>query len=263
MERLPTGGVPQIRIPSSCGLIARENGWLKLVTPISGQDMPSLSPDGRLLALARIGANPDIWILELARGILNRFTSDPGNDVFPIWSPDGNRIAFSSTRIKGAHDLYIKPVAGGEESLLLQTDQDKLATDWSPDGRYVLYYAYDAKTVNDIWALPMIGDRKPFPVVQTEFEERNAQFYPDGKWIAYQSNESGRFEIYVQPFPGPGGKSRISTAGGAQARWRRDGTELFYLSLDAQLMAVPLRASPNGKTLEASAPVPLFVAHPP
>ena len=104
----------------------------------------------------------------------------------------------------------------------------------------------------------MDGDRKPFPVVQTNFDERDGQFSPDGKWIAYQSNESGRFEIYVQPFPGPGGKLQISTNGGAQVRWRRDGKELFYIALDDRLMAVPIRLASNGQTVEPGSPIPLF-----
>ena len=102
--------------------------------------------------------------------------------------------------------------------------------------------------------MPLDGDRKPFPVVQTNFDERDAQFSPDGKWIAYQSNESGRFEIYVQPFPGPGAQVLISTNGGAQARWRRDGKELFYIALDNRLMAVPIRLASNGQTVEAARP---------
>jgi Tol biopolymer transport system component len=106
--------------------------------------------------------------------------------------------------------------------------------------------------------LPLHGDRKPFPVVATSFEEKDAQFSPDGRWIAYQSNETGRFEIYVQPFPGPGRKELVSTNGGAQVRWRRDGRELFYIALDGRLIAVPIRFAPNGQTFEAGAALPLF-----
>src|SRR5213083_2964398 len=110
----------------------------------------------------------------------------------------------------------------------------------------------------DIWALPLDGDRKPFPVVQTDFEERDGQFSPDGKWIAYQSNESGRFEIHVQPFSGSerqvSGKWQVSTTGGAQVRWRHDGKELFYIALDGRLMAVPIRLASDGQSIEAAAP---------
>jgi dipeptidyl aminopeptidase/acylaminoacyl peptidase len=106
--------------------------------------------------------------------------------------------------------------------------------------------------------LPLNEDRKPVAVVQTEFEERDAQFSPDGKWIAYQSNESGRFEIYIQPFPGPGRREQASTNGGAQVRWRRDGKELFYIALDGRLMAVPIQARSNDQAFEVGTPVPLF-----
>jgi hypothetical protein len=104
----------------------------------------------------------------------------------------------------------------------------------------------------------MNGNRKPFPVIQTDFDERDGQFSPDTKWIAYESNESGRFEIYVQPFPGPGGKWQMSTNGGAQVRWRRDGKELFYIGLDGRLMAVPFQVASGSQTVEPGTPVPLF-----
>jgi hypothetical protein len=222
---------------------------------------PSLSPDGRFVGMYRgVNGNQDIWLLELARTVLRRFTSDPGQDQTPIWSPDGSRIVFTSSR-KGPFDLYIKPVASGNEELLLTTPLTKGPTDWSPDGRFLLYRSNDPKTGYDLWALNMDGDRKPFPVVQTEFDERDGQFSPDAKWIAYQSDESSHFEVYVQPFPGPGRRVQISTNGGAQVRWRRDGRELFYVALDEMLMAVPIRFSNNGQEVEPGAPIPLFTTH--
>jgi Tol biopolymer transport system component len=215
-----------------------------------------LSPDGRRVALHQgVNNNFDVWLLELGRDVLSRFTFDPAVDVFPIWSPDGSRVVFSSTR-KGSYDLFQKPAIGaGTEELLLTTAQP---TDWSPDGRLLLYRRIDPKTGYDLWALPLDGDRKPFPVVQTNFDERDAQFSPDGKWIAYQSNESGRFEIYIQPFPGPGSKLQVSTNGGAQVRWGPNGKELFYIALDARLMAVPIRLASNPQTAEPGSPTPLF-----
>ena len=138
--------------------------------------------------------------------------------------------------------------------MLLKVDTVAVATDWSPDGHVLLYRRLDPKTGTDIWALPLEGDRRAFPVVQTSFEERDAQFSPDGKWIAYQSNESGRFEVYVQPFPGPGGKTQVSTGGGAQPRWQRDGRELFYIALDGQLHAAPMRFAPNGTNVRPARP---------
>ena len=250
---------------------------------------PSLSPDGGRVALTRtVNGNNDIWLLELARGVLSRFTFDPANEQRPIWSPDGARIMFNSSR-KGVFDLYVKSASGtGNEELILATPEAKTPLDWSRDGRYLLYRSNGPKTAYDIWALPMSGageaqgrqaaavnnaspagrsqqgnsgDRKPIPLLRTNFDEREAEFSPDGKWIAYQSNESGRFEIYIQPFPGLGRKWQISTNGGAQVRWRPDGKELFYVGLDDRLMAFPIRFSSDGQSIESGTPIPLFVTH--
>jgi serine/threonine protein kinase len=235
-----------------------------------------LSPDGRRIAMYRtVNGNTDIWMLDLARGGLSRFTSDTAIDVVPVWSHDGRNILFSSNR-KGAFDIYQKSLTGaGSEDLVLATPQNKGVSDWSPDGRFVLYRSPGKATGFDIWAVPMSGanaspegrshqemdgERKPVPVVQTDSEERDGQFSPDGKWIAYQSNESSRMEIWVQSFPGPGARLQVSTNGGAQVRWRPDGKELFYIALDGQLMSVPIRF-PNSQTVEAEIPVALFATH--
>jgi Tol biopolymer transport system component len=220
---------------------------------------PMMSPDGRFVALTRaINGNADVWLLETARGVLRRFTSDIVNDIQPVWSPDGSRIVFGSNR-KGEFDLYEKSATGTEsERLLLGKPGSEVATDWSPDGRFLLYRINDPKTRYDIWAMTMDGTTKTFPVVETSFDERDGQFSPDGKWIAYQSNESGQFEIYVQEFPGPAERTPVSTTGGAQVRWRRDGKELFYIALDGRLMAVPLELAAGSRTVDVGTPVPLF-----
>lgn len=190
-------------------------------------------------------------------------------DPHPKVSIRGGEVlsADGASNPKGIADLYQKSVtAGGSEELLLSTAQNNLAMDWSRDGRFVLFSTQDPKRRSDIWALPMEGDRpstgsgrpEPFPVVQTNFDEQQAQFSPDGKWIAYQSDESGRVEIYVQPFPGPGNKWPISTNGGSQIRWRRDGKELFYVALNGRLMAVPIGVASNAGALEVGTPVMLF-----
>jgi serine/threonine protein kinase len=219
----------------------------------------ALSPNGRRVALSRIvRGNSDIWILDVDRGVPTRFTFDPALDNNPIWSPDSSRVAFRSNR-SGPFDLFEKTASGaGVERPVLTSPQIKTPVDWSSDGRFLLYSLLDAKTVQDLWALPMTGDRKPFPVVQTPFTERNGQFSPDGRWIAYDSNESGRFEVSVQPFPGPGGKWQVSTGGGVTPRWRRDGRELFYVAPDGALMAAPVRASSDGQALEPGEPARLF-----
>jgi Tol biopolymer transport system component len=202
--------------------------------------------------------NRDIWLLEVARGVLSRFTTHPAGDVSPRWSPDGKSIVFDSNR-GGVFDLYVKSVSGSAtEEPLLKTAQSKSATDWSADGRYLLFRSVDPETSHDLWALPLHGDRTPFSVVRGDFIEAYGQLSLDGKWVAYQSDESGRAEVYVRPFPNAGTPIRISTTGGGQMRWRQDGRELIYISLDGRLMAVSLRLSANGDGLEAGTPIPLF-----
>ncbi len=223
---------------------------------------PELSPDGGHVALVRtVQSNPDVWLMDLVRGGMTRFTFDPAVDIAPLWSPDGMRIAFGSTR-KGPYNLYLKPSSGaGAEELLLETPNNKYAQDWSKDGRFLLYAEADPKTGRDLWGLPMTGnDRKPIVVVKTSFEELNGQFSPDGHWVAYETNESGRFEIVVQPFPVPSGKWQVSTGGGIQPRWRADGKELYFIAPDGKLMAASVTAA--GVTFAAGTPVALFPASP-
>jgi Tol biopolymer transport system component len=225
----------------------------------SALNYPELSLDGRRVAIDRtVQSNRDVWLIDLSRSVPTRFTFDASVDAQPLWSPDGGRIVFSSTR-KGSFDLYQKPVTGAENEAVLgeESPQIKFPRDWSPDGRILLHSRTDDRGAN-LWALPLDGDRKPFPVANTPFEELQGQFSPDGRWVAYQSNESGQNEIYVQPFPGPGGKWQVSTKGGASPRWRHDGQEVFYLAPDATLMAVPIRV--RGSSLEQDTPVALFRA---
>jgi serine/threonine protein kinase/Tol biopolymer transport system component len=224
--------------------------------PIS---FPDLAPDGRRVAITRtIPGNPDLWLVEADGGTATRFTFNPAIDAAPLWSPDGSRIVFRSFRT-GVYDLFEKPVNGvAEEQPLLLTSQAKAPLDWSRDGRFLLYSLQDAKTGTDLWVLPMTGERKPFAVLQENFDQIEGQFSPDGRWLAYASNESGRDEIYIRTFPETGGKWQISVAGGLQPRWRRDGLELFYVAPDNRLMAVPIRIAPDTHALEPGAPVALF-----
>ncbi|MDQ3256192.1 MAG: hypothetical protein M3R15_20235, partial [Acidobacteriota bacterium] len=223
----------------------------------------ALSPDGKRVAFDSVDPqtmNRDVWLLELARGTPMRFTFDPATDWFPVWSPDGSRIVFSSNR-NGPTDLYQKGASGtGSDELLLKSSNAKVPTDWSPDGRFILYRSQDPQTKADIWVLPLEGDRQPFPLLQTEFNEQQARFSPNGKWIAYTSDESGTTQVYVQSFPAPGTKWQVSTGGGDQPRWRRDGRELFYLAADGKLMAVEVKTD---GTFAAGVPKPLFEIHSP
>jgi Tol biopolymer transport system component len=218
---------------------------------------PELSPDGQHLAVQRtVQGNLDVWLMDLMRGGITRFTFDQSVDGAPLWSPDGLRIAFTSFR-KGSGNLYVKPTNGaGDEELLVENRNFKYAHDWSKDGRFLLYAEGDPKTGRHLWAVPVNGDeRKPIPVTKTPFEELNGQFSPDGRWVAYETNESGRFEIVVQPFPSLTGKWQVSTSGGIQPRWSPDGKELYFVSPDNRLMAVSII---SGATFAAATPVPLF-----
>ena len=226
---------------------------------------PELSTDGRFVAMRiNLDGNTDITLLEIGRSVLTRFTFDRELDIRGIWSPDGSRIVFCSNR-KGVYNLYWKFTTGppgSEEPLLDTASRPRFPHDWSLDGRFLLYGQEEKAGANDLWVLPLVGERKPFPVVQTNYDESWSQFSPDGKWIAYQSNESGQYEIYVQPFSGEGmvgGKRQISVNGGSFVRWRRDGKELFYIAPDNRLMAVPIRLAPDRPAIESDAPIPLFV----
>jgi Tol biopolymer transport system component len=222
----------------------------------NGLSFPMLSPDGRRVAVHRtVQGNADLWLLDDVR--TTRFTFDVSLDRYAIWSPDGSRIVFDSNR-KGQRDLYQKPSNGaGSEELLLESPQDEAALDWSADGRFLLYLVLnDPKTSLDLWALPLEGDRKPFVFLNATFEESLGQFSPDGRWVVYVSNESGRYEIYVRPFPKSGGQWQVSTAGGIWPRWRPDGKELYYIGPNGEMMAAPITAT--GTALEPGAPVALF-----
>jgi len=231
---------------------------LAVAGPPAGYNDLNLSPDQTRVAAAvldRQGGFSDVWLLDLARGTSSRFTFDPAGDSLPVWAPDGSRIAFTTSR-DGPANIYQKVSSGaGNDEPLLKSDAGKSLHDWSRDGRFLVYSQVDPKTKRDLWVLPLFGDRKPMPYLRAEFDESHAQFSPDGRWMAYVSNETGASQVYVQPFPASGGKWQISTAGGSQPRWRRDGKELFYLSLDAKLMAVPIQA---GATLQPGIPNPLF-----
>jgi dipeptidyl aminopeptidase/acylaminoacyl peptidase len=219
-----------------------------------------LSPDGTQIAVA-ILEEPDrpirdLWMIDAATGHRTVFASSPADENWLIWSRDGRRVIFNSGR-NGGLDLYTQAANGvGAAEPLLIDREAKWPVSWSSDGRHVLYVLNGQRTGNDIWVLPMFGDKKPFPYLQTAASENWAAFSPDGKWIAYSSTESGDVEVYVAPFPATGRKQRISKDGGSQARWRRDGHELYFLSTDRELMAVAVET--KGADFGASAPQRLF-----
>ena len=232
-----------------------------------GNDLehPRVSHDGRRVVVTRtVQGNADLWLLDGAR--TSRVTFDAERDLFPLWSPDGTRIVFRSNRA-GAFDLYQKLASGaGMEERLVASDQIKVPTSVSVVSRVLMYYSLDPQTSADLWVMPMAGNRTPAVFLKTPFREVWGAFSPDGRWVAYQSNESGRPEIYVRPFAPPaaagtaagaaGGQWQVSTAGGIMPLWRPDGKELYYLNPAGAMMAAHVTVT--GSTLEPGAPVVLF-----
>jgi eukaryotic-like serine/threonine-protein kinase len=227
----------------------------------------SLSPDGTRAAISRYdsSANAALWLVDLSRGTTTRFTFGPSRDPFATWSPDGRRIIFAYNP-SGVLDLYQKLASGvKDEELLLKSSDNKFPTSWSRDGRFLLYDSSDPnpRAKDALWVLPLAGDKKPFPFLRTEFNNGEGKFSPDGRWVAYVSDESGRDEIYVRTFSpnfaaaasDTGGKWLISSQGGSGPRWRGDGKELYYLASDGKLMAVEIATTP---VFRAGVPKALF-----
>jgi Tol biopolymer transport system component len=222
----------------------------------------TISPDGKRIAFERNDPqtqNRDIWLLDIANGTTTRFTSDPGWEAFPTWSPDGRRIVFTSNR-SGVYDLYQKASNGaGQEELLYQSSEGKGPTSWSPDGKFLIYYSLGQPT--HLRLLPVAGpaDRKPTVPVDPQFSSITGRFSPDGRWIAYSSNESGKNEVSVRPFDaatGSVGNPVIVTSGGGRVPlWRGDGREIFYLTPDGTATAMEVSA---GAAFQGGVPKALF-----
>jgi Tol biopolymer transport system component len=254
-------GVLAYRLANETQLVwfDRHGTQLSAIGPSAQFADPALSPDETRVAVTR--ADPrtgtsDIWLFDTVRGLGSQFTFEPSSEQMPLWSPDGREIVFSSNS-RGLFDLYRKPVVGtGREEPVLTSPGNKRSLDWSRDGRFVLFGQGPAldNRPRGVWAVPMVGDRTPTPI-HTPSEQASAQFAPDGRWVAYVSNESGANEVYVGRFPIDDARWRISTNGGIEPRWRRDMRELFYLAPTGDLMAVPLSwdSSPH-----AGSPTVLF-----
>jgi Tol biopolymer transport system component len=226
----------------------------------------TISPDGKRIAVERADPetqNRDIWLLEVASGKSTRFTSDPGWDAFPTWSPDGSRIIFTSNRGE-VYDLYQKASNGtGIEELFYKSSEGKGLTSWSPDGRFLLYYSLGQPTHVKLLAASGPADRAPVPVVDSQFTSITARFSPDGRWIAYTSNESGTNEVSVRPFDPatgtPGPPVVVTSDGGRTPLWRGDGKEIFYIDRDEIVTAMEVSL---GTRFKAGAPKHLFKVPP-
>jgi Tol biopolymer transport system component/DNA-binding winged helix-turn-helix (wHTH) protein len=219
---------------------------------------PMLSRDGRRLVAASRSHDErrGIWTIDVERGAISRVTAD---GMRPLLSPSGDRIAFTSDRAAGVADIYIRPVGGREteDTLVLKSPDNKFVSDWSPDGQFLVYGTTDRRANTDLWMMPIHQPQAATPLVRTPANEVEAQVSPDGHWLAYASDESGSWEVYVQPFPDPGQTTLVSVGGGVEPHWRRDGHELFYLSTDGRLMAVDVKP---GASFSAAAPHALFRA---
>jgi serine/threonine protein kinase len=215
-----------------------------------GQD-PHISPDGKRLVVKR---DSNLWIIDLEKGTGLRITSTFSQ--IPVWSPDGSRIAYSA----GVSGLTVKAANGSGDAEWLLPAGANFPAAWSPDGRFIIFMHRGVKTRLDMWALPMFGERREYLLLDSPFDEQNPELSPDGRWLAYASDETGNYEIYVQPFSADGklgsDKKRVSTVGGKLPVWRRDGSELFFVAADGQMMSSAMKT--GGREFQFAAPKPLF-----
>jgi eukaryotic-like serine/threonine-protein kinase len=217
-----------------------------------------ISPNGDRVALDMTDPNAprDIWVMDVARAVLSRVTLEMSDDWNPAWSSDGTRLVFASTGSGAGTHIHAKSATGaGAEDLVFESNSNEIPTDWSPNGRYIPFSRQKTGGGVDLWVLDTI-EKKASPFIETRFDKAQSKISPDGRWIAYTTNDSGMYQIVVQSFPDPnGGKWQITSQGGIEPKWRHDGRELYYLALDGKLMAVSIKGE---KTIEAGTPTPLF-----
>jgi dipeptidyl aminopeptidase/acylaminoacyl peptidase len=237
---------------------------LSAIGPVADHGNIELSPDGLRVAVAvtdRAVATRDIWIYDSKSGERTQLTSDPADENWLVWSADGRRVVANSFAA-GRLALFEAPASDGtSRTTLVSDDEGKWPVSLSRDGRFLLYVTNSGTTGNDIWVLPLQKHGRPYPFLQSEASENWAAFSPDGKWVAFSSTEGGQSEVYVSAFPPNGHHWRISADGGSQARWRRDGQEIFYLAPDRTLMAASVTISKREFAVDAYRP--LFQVNPP
>jgi len=223
--------------------VDRQGKEMPLPLPPRSYLYPHLSPDGKQLALEIEGPSHNFYVYDFARGVLTKMSFD-GLSHAPVWSPDGKQLGFRSWKLGGMTMWSMPADRSGPEQRLYDQGGMQSVVSWSPDGANIAYVDSFPETSMDILVLPMKGERKPIPVARSKFVEGSPKFSPDGKWPAYCSNESGRAEVFVQPFPGPGPKIQVSTDGGTDPLWRRSGGELYYQNGD-KMMVVEVRTQPS------------------
>ena len=230
--------------------IDRRGTMTPIAAPPRSYAEPSLSPDGQRIAFTMRAANDDIWTYDVGRGSFTRLTFPRGNSEVPIWSPDGKRIVYAADR-QGVRSLVWRAAdGGGSEEPLTPAEYFQTPGSFSPDGTLLAYTQDHPDTGSDILIVPLSGDRKPSPFLATRVHERSPAFSPDGRWLAFESDETGQFEVFVTPYPGPGRKWQVSQGGGMRPAWRRDGREIVYQNKDV-LMAVAVSAT---SSLDFAAP---------
>jgi eukaryotic-like serine/threonine-protein kinase len=217
-----------------------------------------LSPTGDRVAVdMTVDGNGDVWVIDVARGVPSRITFAQSREWTPVWSPDGSRLAFGSGRDRGSH-TYQKSAAGvGTETPMFRSDASEIPVAWSHDGRYIVFSRLKGPNGGgvDTWLLDLSGEPKASPYIESPFDKAQARISPDGRWLAYTTNDSGMYQIMVQSFPDPTrGRWQITAQGGIEPKWRRDGRELYYLAFDGKLMAVPIKETKPGQPFEAGTP---------
>jgi|SoiMethySBSTD1v2_1073268.scaffolds.fasta_scaffold04574_8 eukaryotic-like serine/threonine-protein kinase len=255
---------PRPQILSRLTWFDRAGTRLGGIGPVADHGNLELSPDGTRVAVAvtdHTQGTRDIWIYDAKTGDRTRFTSDPADENWLIWSGDSQRVVLNSFGREHL-DLFEAAAKNLEPHTVLMNDSiAKWPVSWSRDGKFLLYVTNSNSTGNDIWVLPLTGDRRPYPYLRTEASENWAAFSPDGKWVAYSSTESGSIEVYVSPFPSNGKRFRVSADGGSQARWRRDGSEIFYLAPDRKIIAVSVTTAGGEFTVKDFDPL-FEIRHP-
>ena len=219
--------------------------------------VPSADEQSVVVFLQRTGDN-DIWVIELARNLARRVTDGPPADAHPLWDPDGQHVVFSSRRF-GNGGPARQALSGGKAEPLFAKGESGLPLSWTRDRRYILLRRDGAKGGSDLVAVTTGSEPREVVVLQSQYTQTEGQFSPDGTWVAFGSNESGRPEVFVQSFPEGRGRTQVSTAGGSQVRWSGDGKEIFYVAPDGKMMAASIAFA--GQSPDVKLPVPLFQTH--